>query len=123
MATGYEDLGVLRTVTPRVLQFMSFWVFCADGIFWGMAMHAVHSALWICVVEALGVSAALAVLSMWQILSVLASLIAAGIFGALIYSFCGLAGFAVVVAIQVGLMHYCAFLVVSKVVAPLRSRL
>ena len=110
---GIDQYGVLKPVPPRVLAMVSLWVLIADGIFWGMSVSTLHVSEWICIAQGLLLCGSLILLSRWPALRIAVSLIATAIFGKIIYSFCGLLGFTALVALQIGLMHYCALTVLA----------
>ncbi len=120
---GIDQYGVLKAVPPRVVAVVSLWVLVADGVFWGMAAHAQHIDPWLCTLEGMALALALAAAADSLVLRLALALLSAGIFGAMIYSFCGLIGFAVLVGAQVGLMHYCALTVLGPRIRKLKARL
>jgi hypothetical protein len=120
---GIDQYGVLKAVPPRVVAVVSLWVVLADGVFWGMAAHAQRIDPWLCALEGMALALALAAAADSLVLRLALSLLSAGIFGAMIYSFCSLIGFAVLVGAQVGLMHYCALTVLGPRIRKLKARL
>jgi hypothetical protein len=121
--SGIDQYGVLKAVPPRVVAVVSLWVVLADGIFWGMAAHAQHIEARICVIEGLALCLALVAAADSFVLRLSLAILSAAIFGAMIFSFCGLIAFAVLVAGQVGLMHYCALTVLGPRVRRFKARL
>ncbi len=121
--SGIDQYGVLKAVPPRVVAVVSLWVVLADGIFWGMAAHAQHIEARICVIEGLALCLALAAAADSFVLRLSLAILSAAIFGAMIFSFCGLIAFAILVAAQVGLMQYCALAVLGPRIQNLKTRL
>jgi hypothetical protein len=122
-AQGIDHYGVLKAVPPGVIAVVSLWVVMADGIFWGMAAHAQRLDPWLCAVEGLALAMALAAAADSLVLRLALAILSASIFGAMIFSFCGLLGFAILVGAQVGLMHYCALKILAPRVRKLKTRL
>ena len=113
----------MKAVPPRVLFVVSLWVVMADGIFWGMASHAQRIDPWLCALEGLALTIALAAAADWLVLRTILGILSGAVFGLMIFSFCGLFGFAMLVGAQVALMHYCALTVLAPRIRNLKSRL
>ncbi len=120
---GIDHYGVLKAVPPRVVAAVSLWVVLADGIFWAMAARAQRIDGALCALEGLALALALTAAADSLVLRLALGILTAGIFGAMIYSFCGLTAFSILVGVQVGLMHYCALTVLGPRVRRLKHRL
>lgn len=100
--------GLLAEIPLNVLWVGSLWVLMADGIFAGMALYARNFGAWQSIALALLIWAALCVAVFSRIASSAISLVAALVFGGLIYRISAIATLAVVVLLQIGLMHFVA---------------
>ena len=120
---GVHHYGVLKAVPPGVVAVVSLWVVLADGIFWGMAAHALRIDPWLCALEGLALALALTAAADSLVLRLLVAILTAVVFGAMIFSFCALTGFSVLVGAQVGLMHYCALTILGPRIKKIKQRI
>jgi len=104
-----RNQGLLAEVPPVVLFYGSIWVLVADGIFAGMATFARTHRIWESLLVGFAIVAALGTSIPSRPVFVIFSVTAAGVFGGLIYRISAIPLLAIVVAIQIGLMHFVAF--------------
>jgi hypothetical protein len=100
---------LLAEISPTVLLYGSVWVLVADGIFAGMAAFARTHHLWLgagCTVVCVCV---LLLASRPKPVALAMSLLLALLYAGLIYRISRIVLLAVVVLLQIGLMHYVAF--------------
>jgi hypothetical protein len=109
-----HQFGVLAELPPNVLLIGAIWVCAADGIFAAMWLSSQFVSLPESVLAGLILFALLVLVNSSRVLSALASLATGMVYGGLIFSFSHITFFAVLVALQVGLMHYCAFQLLAK---------
>jgi hypothetical protein len=106
--------GVMLELPPQLLYAGAVWVCVADGIFLALWLLSTYVPTLGCLAAGAALPALLILVSQSRAISTSLSLVSACIYGALVFSFSGIAGLSILVAGQVGLMHYCAFRILAQ---------
>ena len=114
--------GVLAEVSPRLLAIGAVWVLIADGVFTAMALYGGGIEIMLSGLGAILVVILLVMVSTTPILSIIASAAASLLFGDVMYHISDLVGFAIVIALEIGAMHYVALRILARKRRPTRTR-
>jgi hypothetical protein len=117
-----QGYGVFAEISPRLLSIGAVWVLAADGVFTGMALRGGHVEAILCAVGAVLLVGLLVLTSASHVLVIIASLASAGIFGDVMLHITGLLGFSLLIAFEIGVMHYCALRILARMRQDLHAR-